>query len=557
MDPARVRRIIGWAALLLVALSISVPFLGKPFNIDDPLFLSCAEHIRDAPGDPLSAEVNWSGRTQRLFDFFSNPPGMCYYLALVLKLLGASEAAVHVGCLPFSVIAAFSIYWLAARFTQNPLAVSLSLLLCPLYWVMATTVMPDVALLAFFTGSLALYVHGFDRSSWPLLILSGIAASCALMLRYSGLAVPAVMALYYCIYWRKGKALYFLPLLIPAAVFTWWCVWTSGRYGESHFIAQLGFQEYLGIPDLHQGVGRLSAHLCYIGGATVFPVFFFLPSFRDKFTARFVLPLTALLSAVLWLVFVQPKAKYTAVNAALGGLFLWAAVFFFAAALVPVLGKMRAKAPPRDDVFLLLWALGIIVMQNSGVHAAAKYMLPAAVPVAFVLFRSMSVLSWPENLRRAAIALLVTSTAAAGLLVSLVDYESAGALREAAYYCRASANDQAAGRYFCGHWGFQFYLEREGFKPYEEGSIDLKKGDYLAVVSLAWPQSVPEALMSRLKVVGRRAFTPLLPLRTMHNRQGEQADFYSCFNHPLLYGVLPYSYAKAPLCAVVLYVVVE
>src|SRR5258708_3519590 len=58
-------KIPGWlAAHPYFALTLAVftalgPFLAKPFNIDDPLFIWLAHQIQVHPGDPYGFSVNW------------------------------------------------------------------------------------------------------------------------------------------------------------------------------------------------------------------------------------------------------------------------------------------------------------------------------------------------------------------------------------------------------------------------------------------------------------------------------------------------------------------
>ncbi len=49
--------------LLLVVLAVLAPFLAKPFNIDDPLFLWTARQIQAHPADPYGfhGQLVWNG----------------------------------------------------------------------------------------------------------------------------------------------------------------------------------------------------------------------------------------------------------------------------------------------------------------------------------------------------------------------------------------------------------------------------------------------------------------------------------------------------------------
>jgi len=90
-------RIYGWVALhpnwtlTLVVLAALVPFLSKPFNFDDPLFVWTARQIQAHPGNPYGFQVNWYGSSEAMWGITKNPPLACYYLALAAGILGWSE----------------------------------------------------------------------------------------------------------------------------------------------------------------------------------------------------------------------------------------------------------------------------------------------------------------------------------------------------------------------------------------------------------------------------------------------------------------------------------
>src|SRR5262245_14014534 len=98
---AAVRRWIslnpGWALTLAVLLAL-VPFLTKPFNIYDPLFIWSARQIQSHPSDPFGFQVNWNESNDTaapMWQVTRNPPLAGYYLAFAATVLGWSEPALH------------------------------------------------------------------------------------------------------------------------------------------------------------------------------------------------------------------------------------------------------------------------------------------------------------------------------------------------------------------------------------------------------------------------------------------------------------------------------
>src|SRR2546423_12296101 len=85
----------GLIATNRLCVATLLPFINKPFHIDDPLYLWTAQHIRAHPTDPFGFEVNWYGWKQPMSDVINNPPLVPYYLALASMALGWREAAMH------------------------------------------------------------------------------------------------------------------------------------------------------------------------------------------------------------------------------------------------------------------------------------------------------------------------------------------------------------------------------------------------------------------------------------------------------------------------------
>jgi len=90
-----------WPVWLLTAVTLAclVPFLGKAFHMDDPLFIWTARHIRSHPADFYGFKVDWSYEQAPMSVEMNNPPLACYYMAAVGRVLGWSEQALHFGFL--------------------------------------------------------------------------------------------------------------------------------------------------------------------------------------------------------------------------------------------------------------------------------------------------------------------------------------------------------------------------------------------------------------------------------------------------------------------------
>jgi hypothetical protein len=71
-----------WALAILTCAAF-FPFLTKPFNMDDPLFLWAARQIQAHPGNPYAFNVNWYAFDQPMWRVTENPPLTSYFVISV------------------------------------------------------------------------------------------------------------------------------------------------------------------------------------------------------------------------------------------------------------------------------------------------------------------------------------------------------------------------------------------------------------------------------------------------------------------------------------------
>ncbi|HSU53504.1 MAG TPA: glycosyltransferase family 39 protein, partial [Candidatus Dormibacteraeota bacterium] len=216
------------ASLTLLALA---PFLAKPFNMDDPLFIWAAKNLFDHPGNPYGFTVNWFGSATPMWDATKNPPLCSYYLSFFGEMFGWSEVALHGAMLLPASAAILGTFRLARRFCKNPFFAALVVLFTPAFLVSATTVMSDVLLLAFWIWAVVFWVErkdGHTRTGKPC--LSGVLMGLAALTKYYGATLIPLLLCYELLKHRRVKLLY--PLVIPVAVLIAYSWWTSRLYGR-------------------------------------------------------------------------------------------------------------------------------------------------------------------------------------------------------------------------------------------------------------------------------------------------------------------------------------
>ena len=101
------------AFLALAFLAVQLPFLGQALVIDDGSFVDQGLQVLKSPTRPYSFDIRLEGETP-FFEYFANPPGMAYWLALPLALFGRAEPMLHLSCLLLSALAVAAAYLLDA-----------------------------------------------------------------------------------------------------------------------------------------------------------------------------------------------------------------------------------------------------------------------------------------------------------------------------------------------------------------------------------------------------------------------------------------------------------
>src|SRR6185437_11350990 len=181
--------------LALAAALILLPFLGKPFNIDDPLFVWAAQQIHSHPFDPYGFHVNWYGFDMPFSQVTKNPPLASYYLAIFGGIFGWSEIALHSAMILPAIAAILGAYRLASRFCKRPLLAGFLTLLTPVFLVSANTVMCDVLMLAFWVWALVFWIEGTERKRLGYFVLAAFLIALAALTKYFGVClIPLVAA---------------------------------------------------------------------------------------------------------------------------------------------------------------------------------------------------------------------------------------------------------------------------------------------------------------------------------------------------------------------------
>ncbi len=529
------------ACLFIIIIISAWSFLNQPVHIDDPLFVQTARNVINDPLDPYGSSVNWFGDSEKLFDFFSNPPLISYYYAGVIHLWGESEFAMHLACVPFALMAGIGMFFLAARFGSPPFVSALLLVFSPVFFTISHTLMPDAAMSAFVICAVLLFIRGYDGNLTPSVIAGGILAGIAPLLRYNGLIASIIIVFYILCNYRKDKIKYVAVLLIPALLFAGWNIFTLERYGAMHFLKHFHFQN-----DTTGGMDNITirtlSNIIYISSCFVL---LFLIMLWEKRSV----------SVVLWSAFftfllafsIQRLAHYAPVNLGLIFIIALGASSFFII-MIKDLAEQWKSGFPRDFVFLVLWFVSILWMHKSGSHSAAKYMIVALPPVIIIALRSVGQLT-----DRKQIAAAVAFTALLGVVTASADFRLASVYKEMANDAVEQTARFNCPKYFTGHWGFQYYMEKQSASAYSQMTI-IPAPAIFSCVSLSYPQKIHPETEADMTMIFQKKYYDNFPFRTLSKVPGFQANFYTHFydipgEDPahVIFGVLPFSFSRAPL----------
>jgi 4-amino-4-deoxy-L-arabinose transferase-like glycosyltransferase len=520
-------------ALLVAGVTVILllPFVGKAFHMDDPLFLEAARQIRSNPLDFYGFRVNWYGTEQPMWEVTKNPPLGSFFLALASSLGGWSEIVLHLAFLLPAAAAALGTLALARRFSAQPVVAALAAVATPAFLVSSTNVMCDVLLVACWVWAVELWIRGIERRRFSLLLLSGVLIALAALTKYFGVAlVPLLLVDGLARNRRLGW--WSAVLLVPIVALAGYQIWTRNLYGRGLLSDAAAYSSLIRFRSGPLLSAKIVAGLSFAGGCLA-PVIFFAPWLWRIRTLALAGTAAVLLAVAARLGFL---AKTLGVTGA--GSIVQLTLFGLAGA--GVLALAAADVWPRrdaDSILLGLWVIGTLlfaVLFNWTVNA--RSLLPAAPAVGILIARRLE--QQPERLRGRSLlpAAPLAGAIALALAVAWADWRLADSARIAA--ARLAAPGDASGKlWFQGHWGFQHYMEARGAQAVDWRRSRLAPGDRVAI-----PTDNANVIALPADAVVHRSVMdlPVLPfLATLspHLRAGFYLDDW---------GPLPFAFGRVP-----------
>jgi 4-amino-4-deoxy-L-arabinose transferase-like glycosyltransferase len=536
------------ALLTLITAAALAPFLNKAFHVDDPLFLWMAQQIAKHPLDPYGFEVNWSSFTQPMSAVMQNPPLCSYYIAAIGSIFGWSETSLHRAFLFWAIISILGTFALAQRFcglegragvypprraspsqalrppdkraNAAPFQAALLTLFTPIFLVSATTVMCDVVMLALWIWALELWLAGLDRRQWWRFLLSAALISAAALTKYFGLALLPLIVVY-TLGRDRRSAIHLLFLLIPLAVISNYELISEEKYGHALFSAAMMASSSISSATRPSHLSQLLMGLAFGGGCLISVSFFALLG-RGKIllagTIVFVLFAVAFKFLIVSWVYLEGSETLVWLE---GGLFATIAV-----GILVLAATNLAQQKNPEALLLTLWVFGTFAFAtwfNWLITARTLLpMVPAVALLTIAQFEQRQKHGWSKFAPLLAAGIL-------SILIAAADYRQANCARAAARLYQQRFDAEPSNVRFLGHWGFQYYMEQWGAKPFDRNRPELVRGSIL-VGSLSDPD-LAQIPRQKVGTVDETVLSACPFVAT--SRIGSGASFYSSFGGPL------------------------
>jgi len=524
--------------IIVVAITIAclVPFAGKAFHIDDPLFIWSAKQINVNPADFYGFKVNWYTMAMPMAEVTKNPPATCYYIALVGWLFGWSEIVLHISFLVPAAAAALGIFYLARQFCSRPGLATLAAVLTPAFLVSGTNVMCDTMMLALWVWAVFFWVRGIKQNNKLELFIGALLVAACALTKYFGIALLGLLSVYSLIQ-NRGLGYWVLFLLIPVIILAGYQWATQTLYGRGLLLDAASFATNFRWRGSTELLLKGLTGLAFMGGCVITALFYWPLLWTRRFTVAGIL--LTILSIRAFILLTGGGSAFNEGYRARWVFFVQASILV--AGGLSLLGLAAAdyrQCRDADSLLLVLWVLGTFVFAgfiNWVVNA--RSILPIVPAVGILLMRRIDRrivpvqgkgiwrLSWP-----------LVPAAVLSLLVCWADYTLAGTARDAADAIHKEFASRPGNVWFKGHWGFQYYMEANGYKAFDYTNLKPVSGNVVVVPSnnygVMWEPPIQKPHMETTF-----RFEPCSWLSTMSRSLG--AGFYADIWGPLPFVIGP------------------
>jgi hypothetical protein len=438
--------------------------------MDDSAYHAYAVQIARSPLDPYGFVIHWYDHPQPAHDVLA-PPVLPYWWALGIRLFGDDPLLAKLWLLPWCLLLAASVNWLARRFTgvaARP--VTWMVLFAPTI-VVSLNLMLDVPALALALTAIALFLA---TSEWrPTLgaIVSGLLAGLAMQTKYTALVVPLVIL----VAARRStnrRELWrgLFSAGIAVTLFASWELFIAAKYGSSHFLYHVA----------HDPGGRFHRTDLFwpmIGllGSVASPLIVLALARRSLFWMSIALGVIVIGFLLVALIPRSTEATHWTPTAVVFGVLGIGVTVSLIGAIV----RLRAAGPRNSDMaFLIAWFL----IELAGYFTLTPW--PAVRRVIGIVVVATLIIG--RNVASAGIGRpWFAASCMIGLSVGMqaIDIENGRIERDAVAAIDADIHIRSSGGaiWFTGRRGWFYYAEEAGWKPIDAGATVVQPGDWLII----------------------------------------------------------------------------
>jgi 4-amino-4-deoxy-L-arabinose transferase-like glycosyltransferase len=547
VSPARdVPHLQSWSSYLVLlgaTLLCLLPFSGRAFSTDDPLFIWTAQHIVQQPLNPYGFDVNWNRSVAAMSEVTQNPPLAAYYTAAAGKIAGWSERALHLAFLLPTIALVLGVYRLARRFTGSAGVAAVATLVTPAFLVSACSVMSDPMMLALWLWGAIFWIEGLDSEKPIYFAISVILIAASALTKYFGVALLPLLFVYTLVRLRRLGA-WMVFLLLPFAVLIGYEFATAKIYGHGLLATAAQFSRNHRLWTHASKGARTLVTLSYMGGS-VLPALLLAPVIWSRKQIAVVIVASGVAA-----IFVMRGLMRIGLTAGSSQAFAarnehWAIIsvelILFIAGGISILALATAdhrRERDADSLLLLLWVAGTFwftAYLNWTVNA--RSVLPMVPAIGILLARRLE--ERFANASRQFKALVAVGFLACGIVslwLARADTDAANSARTAAFlvYQKKAGNNDV---WFLGHSGFQYYMQSMGARPYDWSHPQTKPGDFVAMpYSKVWPADVTSQFRGSRENIE-------LPMHSYASTTSSEigAGFYHSY-----WSILPYAFGPVP-----------
>src|SRR3989338_3800485 len=463
---------------LFIIWAVAVYFnITKAVYIDDISTINIGNYLLADLGHPLTAILqNVTDSGIPLERSVTHPPFIPYLSSLIIHLFGRNDLAFHAVWSLFTLISVVFFYLLARQFTNRALLLTFLFIISPVF-IPSQNLMLDIPLVSLII--LFFYFLLNKRGNLITYLAAGTTAGLAFLIEYSGLLLLSIFAVY--IFLNKKYKLMWI-LVIPAGLLLLWSVFNYFELGGIHLLSTNASGYGLKIWE------KALLWIIILGSVSPFSLLFLTAYLRQRknIMGFAAILLISFLMAVKFLMF--PGEDNTAR--------IMRNVFFtngMLTAVISLIASYKALTAHLRSSTVAVWYLaGTILMIVSVPFMAVRHLL-IVMPALLLLAERAGFISKNRLLVITTVLLTIMLTA----VLSYTDVKQAesykrGALEAMNKIRRKYGFNESYNVWSGGFYGWRYYAENNGFKPYNPDRDDMKKDDFLVLTSL-YPQSINPA----------------------------------------------------------------